>query len=54
MTISENQWHSYFKSQFTKPDINILKKFEMDSNNCLCTPGPGTFVVSSSELHDVK
>ena len=53
ITISEYQWHSYFKSQFTEPGVNTLKKFETDLNNRLRTPGPGTFVVSSSELHDV-
>ena len=49
ITISENHWHSDFKSQFTEPDVNILKKFETDLNNSLRTPGPGTFVVSSSD-----
>ena len=53
ITISEYQWHSYFKSQFTEPDVTILKKFETDLNNRLRTPGTGSFVVSSSELRDV-
>ena len=53
ITIGEYQWNSYFKSQFTEPDVNILKKFETDLNNRLRTPGSGTSVVSSSELRDV-
>ena len=28
ITISESQWHSYFESQFTEPDVNTLEKFE--------------------------
>ena len=42
-----------FRSQFTEPDVNTLEKFETELNNCLRTPGPGTFVVSSSVLRDV-